>query len=53
MSIYYSTVMEDPSTNELFIELPEELVKLMNWSDNTTLVWTVKANNSIFISETK
>lgn len=50
---FYGIVREDEKTKELFIELPEELVKTMNWSENTTLVWTIKANNSIFISETK
>ena len=51
MSTYYSTVKEDPETKELIIELPEELLSKMNWSEDTNLEWFIDENNNVYLSE--
>ena len=48
---FYSTVLEDPITKELFIEIPEELIEKLGWSEGTTLVWTIQEDNRVFISK--
>lgn len=47
MSTYYSTVKEDPETKELIIELPEELISKMNWSEGTILTWEVTDSGAL------
>jgi hypothetical protein len=47
------TVQEDPESGELFIELPLELIEALNWSNVTSLAWTISSNNCVYLSEAK
>lgn len=44
-----ATVKEDES-GELYIELSDELMEQMGWTEGTTLVWTVE-NDKITLHE--
>jgi hypothetical protein len=48
---FFGIVQEDEETKELFIEIPEELLQKLDWSEGTTLVWTIQEDNQVFISK--
>lgn len=53
MTIYTSTVQEDPDTKELILELPLDLISEMKWTIDTQLVWVIDENNNVYLSEVK
>lgn len=46
----HTTVVKETEDGELYIELSDELMKRMGWTEETTLVWTV-GDDKITLSE--
>ena len=46
----YTTVVKETEDGELYIELSDELMERMGWTEETTLVWTV-GEDKITLSE--
>ena len=46
----HTTVVKETEDGELYIELSDELMERMGWTEETTLVWTV-GEDKITLSE--
>lgn len=46
-----SDVIEDPDSDDVYIELPDELLALQGWGEGTRLKWTVNPDNTVTLSE--
>ena len=46
------TVMEDETTKQLYIELPEDVLKQMGWQENDVVEW-INKNASTWTLEKK
>jgi antitoxin component of MazEF toxin-antitoxin module len=44
------TILQDDITQDLFIEIPQEILKQLNWGEGTIIDWQIK-NESIIISK--
>jgi antitoxin component of MazEF toxin-antitoxin module len=43
-------IKEDDETKELYIEIPEEIINKLQWSEGTVLNWEVSEDDAITIS---
>ena len=43
-------IKQDDETKELYIEIPEEIINKLQWSEGTVLNWEVNKDNTIAIS---
>lgn len=46
-----SELIEDPDSDDVYIELPDELLALQGWGEGTRLKWTVNPDNTVTLSE--
>ena len=46
-----SDLIEDPDSDDVYIELPDELLSLQGWGEGTRLKWTVNSDNTVTLSE--
>ena len=44
---------EDPITGELFLPLPDKLLKELKWDENTELTWDINETGEISIKKTQ
>jgi bifunctional DNA-binding transcriptional regulator/antitoxin component of YhaV-PrlF toxin-antitoxin module len=45
------TLQEDPTTGELILPLPEEVLDQLGLDIGDTLIWSVESNGSIILSK--
>ena len=45
------TLQEDPTTGELILPLPEEVLEQLGLTIGDTLIWSVESNGSIILSK--
>lgn len=45
--MFISTLLEDPITKELYIEIPEELAKELMWVEGDILEWHIDSNDRV------
>jgi hypothetical protein len=43
-------IQKNPRTDDLYIDLPNSLVKDLGWTDNDSLIWTPQKDGSFKIS---
>jgi hypothetical protein len=51
MTTYTTTVVEDPETNDIMIEFPENFLYDMGWRDGDTIEWSINDNGTIYIKK--
>lgn len=45
-------IKQDDETKELYIEIPEEIINKLHWSEGTVLLWETNEDDTIKISAT-
>lgn len=51
MTVYTTTVVEDPETNDIMIEFPENMLYDLGWRDGDVVEWSVSENGTIYIKK--
>ena len=54
--IHYTTTVQlsnDPDENDYYINIPEEVLKILNWEEGDTLDWQVSDSKQIVITKVK
>ena len=52
MSKFITTIQECDDSDDFFIEIPEQILKQLNWKEGTEITWEIQ-DDAILISEYK
>ncbi len=52
MNKFITTIQECDDSENLFIQIPEQILKQLNWKEGTTITWQIQ-DDAILISKYK
>ena len=51
MTKFITTVEQDADTEDYIINIPEEIIKELNWKEGDTLIWEIQGDNTISLKK--